>query len=107
MLLEFYRENRTAATSAFFHLGTSYGVSESNAQRNIIKIEDILIQSGYFKLTGKKVLLFDKNIKTILVDVTETPVPRPKKSRNKYKVRRSSKQKLLNIVAKNIRIKFK
>lgn len=74
MLLEFYRENRT-----FFHLGTSYGVSESNSQRNIIKIEDILIQSGYFKLMGKKVLLSDKIIKTILVDVTETPAQRPKK----------------------------
>jgi hypothetical protein len=74
MLLEFYRENRT-----FFHLGTSYGISESNSQRNIIKIEDILIQSGYFKLMGKKVLLSDKNIKTILVDVTETPAQRPKK----------------------------
>ena len=74
MLLEFYRENRT-----FFHLGISYGISESNAQRNIIKIENILIQSGYFKLMGKKVLLSDKNIKTILVDVTETPAQRPKK----------------------------
>lgn len=74
MLLEFYRENRT-----FFHLGTSYGISESNSQRNIIKIEDILIQSGYFKLMGKKVLLSDKIIKTILVDVTETPAQRPKK----------------------------
>jgi hypothetical protein len=74
MLLEYYRENRT-----FFHLGTSYGVSESNSQRNIIKIEDILIQSGYFKLMGKKVLLSDKTIKTILVDVTETPSQRPKK----------------------------
>jgi hypothetical protein len=79
MLLEFYRENRTAAAAAFFHLGTSYGVSESNAQRNIIKIENILIQSGYFKLLGKRVLLSDKNIQTILVDVTETPALRPKK----------------------------
>jgi hypothetical protein len=75
MLLEYYRENRT-----FFHLGTSYGISESNAQRNIIKIEDILLQSGYFRLSGKKALLNNKSIKTILVDVTETPAQRPKKS---------------------------
>jgi Helix-turn-helix of DDE superfamily endonuclease len=74
MLLEYYRENRT-----FFHLGTSYGVSESNAQRNIVKIENILIGSGYFKLLGKKVLLSDKNLKTILIDVTECPAYRPKK----------------------------
>jgi hypothetical protein len=75
MLLEYYRENRT-----FFHLGTSYGISESNAQRNIMKIEDILLQSGYFRLSGKKALLTNKSIKTILVDVTETPAQRPKKS---------------------------
>jgi hypothetical protein len=45
----------------------------------IIKLEDILIQSGYFKLDGKKALLDDKKIKGIIVDVTETPAQRPKK----------------------------
>jgi Helix-turn-helix of DDE superfamily endonuclease len=74
MLLEYYRENRT-----FFHLGTSYGLSESNAYRTIIKIENIIIESGYFRLAGKKILLNDKKIKRILVDVTETPAQRPKK----------------------------
>lgn len=74
MLLEYYRENRT-----FFHLGTSYGLHESNAYKTIIKIEDILIQSGYFRLSGKKMLLSDKKIKRILVDVTETPAQRPQK----------------------------
>jgi len=74
MLLEYYRENRT-----FFHLGTTYGVCESNAQRNIVKIEDILMQSGYFKLLGKRTLLSGKKIKNIAVDVTETPAQRPKK----------------------------
>ena len=42
---------------------------------------------------GKKVLLSDKNIKTILIDVTETPAQRPKKKRNNRKIKRSSKQK--------------
>lgn len=74
MLLEYYRENRT-----FFHLGTSYGLHESNAHKTIVKIENILIQSGYFRLSGKKMLLSDKKIKRILVDVTETPAQRPKK----------------------------
>ena len=74
MMFEYYRENRT-----FFHLGLSYGLSESNAYRTIIKLEDILIQSGYFKLDGKKALLDDKKIKCIIVDVTETPAQRPKK----------------------------
>jgi hypothetical protein len=76
MLFEYYRENRT-----FFHLGTSYGLSESNAYRTIIKLENILIQSGYFRLDGKKALLTDKKIKTILIDATETPAQRPKKKK--------------------------
>lgn len=74
MLLEYYRENRT-----FFHLGTSYGLSESNAHRTIIKLENILIGSGYFRLDGKRSLLSNTKIQTILVDVTETPAQRPKK----------------------------
>jgi len=89
MLLEFYRENRT-----FFHLGISYGLSESNVYRTIIKIEKILIKSGYFRLDGKKALLTDTKIKTILIDATETPAQRPKKKRrNKKSIKRSSKQK--------------
>lgn len=76
MLLEYYRENRT-----FFHLGVSYGLHESNVQRTIIKLEDILMLSGYFRLEGKKALLSDKHLKTILIDVTETPAQRPKKKK--------------------------
>jgi Helix-turn-helix of DDE superfamily endonuclease len=74
MFLEYYRENRT-----FFHLSVSYGLHESNVYKTIIKIEDIIIQSGYFRLAGKKVLLTDKEVKHIIVDVTETPAQRPKK----------------------------
>ena len=74
MLLEYYRESRT-----FFHLGVGYGLSESNVQRTIVRLEDILMRSGYFRLEGKKALLSDKNIDTIIVDVTETPAQRPKK----------------------------
>lgn len=74
MLLEYYRESRT-----FFHLGVSYGLSESNAQRTIVKLEDILIKSDYLRLSGKKILLSDKKVSIIVVDVTETPAQRPKK----------------------------
>ncbi len=74
LLLEYYRENRT-----FFHLGMSYGLSESNVYRSIVKIEDILMRTGYFRLSGKKMLLSDKEIKKVYIDVTETPAQRPKK----------------------------
>ena len=74
LLLEYYREYRT-----FFHLGLSYGLDESNAHRTIIKLENILITSGYFRLDGKKALTSAKKIKEILIDVTELPAQRPKK----------------------------
>lgn len=74
MALEYYREYRT-----FFHLGTDYGLDESNVQRTVVKIESILIKSGYFNLPGKKVLLSADKIQTILTDATETPAARPKK----------------------------
>lgn len=80
MLLEYYRESRT-----FFHLGVGYGLSESNVQRTIVRLEDILMRSGYFRLEGKKALLSDKNIDTIIVDVTETPAQRPKKKAKQEK----------------------
>lgn len=74
MLLEYYREYRT-----FFHIGLDYGLDETNAQRNITQIEGILLQSGYFRLEGKRVLATDTSITNIRIDVTECPAQRPKK----------------------------
>ena len=89
MFLEYYREYRT-----FFHIGLDYGLHEVNAQRNIEQIEQILFNSGYFKLEGKRVLARDTRITNIRVDVTECPAQRPKKKvKNKQKIKRSSKQK--------------
>ena len=51
MTLEYLREYRT-----YFHIGKSWGVYESTAFRIIQKTENILIQSGMFKLPGKKKL---------------------------------------------------
>jgi hypothetical protein len=39
----------------------------------------ILIESGYFNLPGKKLLLSNKEIEMMLTDGTETAVQRPKK----------------------------
>lgn len=74
MLLEYYREYRT-----YFHLGLSYNLDESNVQRTIEKIEQILFESGYFRLKGKRVLISSDSIKSIRIDVTECKVQRPKK----------------------------
>jgi hypothetical protein len=75
--LEYRREYRT-----FFHLATSWGLHESNVCRVIRRVEDILTKSRAFKLPGKKRLqTADHEIEFIVVDVAETPVERPKKSR--------------------------
>ncbi len=76
MTLEYWREYRT-----YLHIGHSYGVSESTAYRNIRWCEDTLIASREFTLPGKKALLkSDMQYEIVLIDATETPVERPKKS---------------------------
>ena len=78
MALEYIREYRTYA-----HIGSSYGISESNAFEAIKWIENILIKSKEFSLPGKKALLKgDHEFEIILVDATETPIERPKKNKS-------------------------
>jgi hypothetical protein len=75
MALEYLREYRT-----YFHLGKSYGLSESACYRSCRWVEDTLIKSGEFALPGKKALLkSDTEYEMILVDTSESPVERPKK----------------------------
>lgn len=78
MALEYLREYRT-----YFHLGQSYGMSESACYRNCRWVEDVLIKSKEFHLPGKKALLDEAlSGNCILIDVTESPVERPKKIGN-------------------------
>jgi len=75
MALEYLREYRT-----YFHLGQSYGLSESACYRSCRWIEDELIKSGKFSLPGKKALLkSDTEYEVILIDAAESPIERPKK----------------------------
>jgi hypothetical protein len=41
----------------FFHLGIKWGINESNAYRIVIRTEKALINSGLFKLPGKKIFI--------------------------------------------------
>ena len=76
MTLMYWREYRTQ-----FHIAQAYGVSESAVCRTIQKIEDTRINSGQFRLPGKKALQpSDTVIEIVVVDVTEQPIERPKKS---------------------------
>ena len=86
MALEYWREYRT-----YFHIGETYGLSESNAYQTIKWIEDVLIKDGTFSLPGKKALL-DENAEyeVVLPDATETLIERPKRGRkNTTQERRS------------------
>ena len=77
MTLEYLREYRT-----YFHISRSYGISESSCYRNIRWVEDTLIKDGKFSLSGKKELLkSDVEYEVILIDATETPIERPKKTK--------------------------
>ena len=75
MCLEYLREYRT-----YFHVGLSYGLSESAAYRNCRGVEDTLIKSSQFSLPGRKALAkSDHEFEVILIDASESPIERPKK----------------------------
>lgn len=76
MALEYLREYRT-----YFHISKSYGVSEGYAYKLIRWVEDTLIKSKIFSLPGRKALLKSEvEYEVILIDASETPIQRPKKS---------------------------
>ena len=75
MTLMYWREYRTQ-----FHIGQTYQLSESTVCRSIQKIEDALMNSGQFRLPGKKVLQENESlIEVVLIDATEQPIERPRK----------------------------
>lgn len=78
--LEYWREYRT-----YFHIGSSWGVSESTVCRIVHWVEDTLIRSRRFHLPGKKQLLqgFDKPA-VVVLDVTEIPIERPKRHQRQF-----------------------
>ena len=77
-MLEYYREYRT-----LYHMGIDYGVSEGHASKIVRDVESVLIKSGKFSLPSKRALYeSDTEIEFIIIDATETPIQRPKKSKN-------------------------
>lgn len=86
LVLEYWREYRTQ-----FHIATSWGLSESAVCRLLQKVETILMNSGKFRLPGKKQLYQNAYIWSVLVvDVTESPIERPKKNSEHTTVGRKS-----------------
>jgi hypothetical protein len=75
MSLKYWRQYVTQKELAF-----EFEVGEATVHDVIVWVENTLIKSGKFSLPGKKVLLEDNEIEIVLVDVTESPVERPKKN---------------------------
>jgi predicted DNA-binding protein YlxM (UPF0122 family) len=77
LALQYHREYRSME-----HIGFDYDVVKSAVHDAIVWVEDTLIREGTFRLPGKKSLIAgEQKPKTVLVDVTEHPIERPKKSR--------------------------
>ncbi len=78
MTLEYLREYRTYA-----HVAMSFEIDEANCYRIIKKVEDVLIKDHRFKLPKRTRVFDDLQIEAILIDVTESPIQRPKKKSEK------------------------
>ena len=86
LTLMYYREYRTQ-----LHIGFTYGISESATCRTIQRIETILCKVKELQLPGKKVLSGRKQeLSVIVIDATEMPIERPKKSKSSTIVARRS-----------------
>jgi hypothetical protein len=84
--LQYLREYRTMA-----HIGWDWGVAKSRVHDAIKWVENTLVKDGTFSLPGKKVLRESADeITYIVVDVTESPVERPKKNRKSITAGRKS-----------------
>ena len=76
--LTYWREYRT-----LYHISMDFGIHESSASRIIRNVEDILVDSGKFELPKKLPSKVDDDINwsVVIVDATETPIERPKKTK--------------------------
>ncbi len=86
VVLEYWREYRTQ-----FHIGSSWGLSESAVCRLVQRVESVLMASGKFRLPGKKQLYQEAyRWQVLVVDVTESPIERPQKNNEHTTVARKS-----------------
>ena len=78
--LKYLREYRTLES-----IGADYGVSKSTICESVKWVENTLINNKTFKLPDKKILKkTDDKIEYIIVDVTESPIQRPKYGQKEY-----------------------
>ncbi|MFW1798991.1 transposase family protein [Acinetobacter nematophilus] len=78
LCLSYWREYRT-----LFHVAISYGVSELTASRIVRHVKDCLIQSNLFNLPKNLPAGEGIDWNVVIVDATEIPIQRPKKTEEK------------------------
>ena len=80
MVIQYWREYRN-----YYHIGLDWGLSESAVCRIVLKIENILINSGKFSLPGKKELWkMSSQEDLVVMDVMESPIERPQKGQKRF-----------------------
>jgi hypothetical protein len=78
--LKYLREYRTMD-----RIAAEYGVCKGTVCLSIQWVEDTLVKDSTFALPGKKVLKRKSDaIQYVRVDVTESPINRPKKNQKEY-----------------------
>ena len=86
LTLSYWREYHTQ-----FHVAASYRIHESTANRIISKVEDVLVSSGRFALPKRRApQAAEHELLVVVVDSTETPIEKPKKSKNATTAARKS-----------------
>lgn len=91
MTLMYWREYRTYVHITYVHIAQTYGLSEAAVCRTVRAVEDALMRCGEFTLPGKKALTKSNIVfEVVVVDATECPVERPKKSRSSPTAARKS-----------------
>lgn len=86
LALCYWREYRTQ-----FHIAASYGIHESTANRIITKIENVLLACSRFALPKRQEpQAAEHELVVVVIDSTETPIERPKKSKDTSTAARKS-----------------
>ena len=77
LTLSYWREYRT-----YFHIAGDFQISEATCFRTVRWVENCLVKSRKFALPGRKSLQGMTEQDVVLIDATESPIERPKKSRS-------------------------
>lgn len=76
LCLMYWREYRTQ-----FHIAKDYGISEATCSRIITNIENILSKHPDFVIPKRQPKQSKITWKAVIVDATESPIQRPKKTK--------------------------